>query len=393
MRPEPDRVNDFFQDWGSARNLLVGLPIYTHHAISIPRHLHVPFNSVTSVEYNAHPPTSVLLAIPFVHLNYPDAVLAWNTLSLVAFLASLAIVAIALPVPRALLLPCLALLTFCHPLYGNLYQGQLTLILVLLVTVMWVLERSERSEMAGLVLGTAAAIKLFPAYLAVYYTAQGKLRPLLTATLMFLVLTGATAAVLGLDAYRDYVQIVLPAQTRFRSLGYNYALAGLWYRLFDPIGERGWMTPLWSSPALAQYGTLFSDLMITAVLAIFVRRARTRSQRELSFASAVTAMLLVSPVTWDTSLPLLLVPFAVVAHNSGRLPWIPAALIVVLAIVWSPQQAITRLALGGRSTRVASWAFMLGAPSLKFYTLLGLFALGLIAFQADQKVEEDTKHS
>jgi hypothetical protein len=27
------------------------------------------------------------------------------------------------------------LLAFCHPVYGNIYQGQLTLILVLLVTV------------------------------------------------------------------------------------------------------------------------------------------------------------------------------------------------------------------------------------------------------------------
>jgi Glycosyltransferase family 87 len=388
MRPDPDRVNDFFQDWGSARNFLTGMPVYTHHAISIPQHLNVPFDAVTGVEYNAHPPSSVLLALPFAHLDYPDAVLAWNTLSLLAFVASLATVAVVLPVPRALLLPSLALLTFCHPLYGNLYRGQLTFILVLLVTVIWALERSDRPAMAGLVLGAAASIKLFPAYLALYYAARCQVRPLLTAVLAFLALTAITATLLGLDAYYDYIQVVLPAQTRFRSLGYNYAIAGLWYRLFDPVGERGWMTPLWPSPALAGYGTLFSDLLLTAVLAMFVHRARTQAQRDLALASTITAMLLASPVTWDTSLPLLLVPFAVVAHNSGWLRWMPAALIVILVIIWTPQQAITQLALGSRSVRIASWTFMLGAPSVKFYALLGLFALGLIAFQAEQEAEK-----
>jgi hypothetical protein len=389
MRPEPDRVNDFFQDWGSARNLSLGLPIYTHHAKSIPRHLGVPYDSVTSVEYNAHPPTSVLLALPLVQLDYPDAVLVWNTLSLLAFLTSLAIVAVVLPVPRTLLLPCLASLTFCHPLYGNLYQGQLTLILVLLVTAIWALERSGRSNTAGVMLGAAAAIKLFPAYLALYYAARGKLKPLVAAALSFLVLTVVTAIVLGLNAYHDYIQVVLPAQTRFRSLGYNYAIAGLWYRLFDPVGERGWMTPLWPSPTLARHGTLLCDLVVTAITATLIHQARTPAQRQLAFASTVTAMLLVSPVTWDTSLPLLLVPFAVIAHNTSRLRWMPAALIAILIIVWSPQQVLTKLALGGRSVRVASWAFMLGAPSLKFYALLGLFALGLTAFWAEKRSVPD----
>ena len=215
MRPDPGRVNDFFQDWGSARNYLLGLPAYTHHAISVPRHLGMPFDSVTTVEYNAHPPTSILLALPLARLDYPDAVLAWNTISLVAFLASLVIVAAVLPVPKTLFLPALALLTFCHPLYGNLYQAQLTLLLVLLVTAIWALERSGRSSAAGLVLGVAAAIKLFPAYLVVYYLARRQFRPFLAAAASFLALTCLTAFVLGLDAFHDYVQIVLPARPGF----------------------------------------------------------------------------------------------------------------------------------------------------------------------------------
>jgi alpha-1,2-mannosyltransferase len=382
MRPDLGRVNDFFQDWGSARNYLLGLPVYTHHAISVPRHLGMPFDSVTTVEYNAHPPTSILLALPLARLDYPDAVLAWNTISLAAFLASLVIVAAVLPVPKTLFLPALALLTFCHPLYGNLYQAQLTLLLVLLVTAIWALERSGRSSAAGLVLGAAAAIKLFPAYLIVYYLARRQLRPLLAAAVSFLALTCLTAFVLGLDAFHDYVQIVLPAQTRFRSLGYNYAIAGFWHKLFDPAGEPGSMTPLWSSPALASIGTLLSDLGITVIVAALACLAPTRTQQELAFGSVMTAMLLVSPVTWDTSLPLLLIPIAVIARGVGPSQWMTAALVSILVVLWMPQIALTNLALAGHPIRVAPWTFMLGAPSLKFYALLGIFALGLATFRA-----------
>jgi len=382
MRPAPNRVNDFFQDWGSARNFLVRLPVYTHHAVSIPRHLGIPFDPASGIDYNAHPPTSVLLALPLAWLDYRDAVLAWNTISLVAFLISLRIVAAVLPVVRSLFLPVLALLTFCHPLYGSLYQAQLTLILVLLVTLTWVLDRSGRPNMAGVVLGAATAIKLFPAYLLIYFAARGRWRAILAAVLSFGALTVVTATLLGLGAYLDYVQVVLPAQTRFRSLGYNYAIAGLWSKLFDPVGEGGCMTPLWPCPILARYGTLLSDLAITAVVATFAYRARTRLQQDLVFASSATAMLLVSPVTWDASLALLLVPIAVAARHADRPRWMPIALLLIVALICMPQQLMTRLALGGHSVPAVSWAFMLGAPSLKSYALLGLLAFQLAAFRA-----------
>ena len=382
MRPVDSRVNDYYQDWGSARNYLVGLPVYTEHAISIPRHLGLTLNPVKSIDYNAHPPTSVLLALPLAQLSYPDAVLVWNTISLAAFLASLAIVARVLPVPATLYLPILALLMFCHPLYGNLHAGQLTLILVLLVTAVWAFERSGRPHIAGLVLGTAVTIKLFPAYLAVYYAARRQIRPLQAAMVSCIALTLLTSLVLGWETYRDYVCVILPHQARFRSFGYNLSIAGIWHKLFDPIGERGWMTPLWPSPALACWGTVLSDLAITAAVAICAHRARTASQQDLAFGITVTAMMLVSPVTWDISLPLLLVPIAVIAHNAQGLRWMPATLASILLIVWTPQIVLTKLALGGRSLSVAPWTFMLGAPSIKFYALMAILGLGLAALRA-----------
>jgi hypothetical protein len=384
MRPAPNHINDFYQDWGSARNFLVGLPVYASHSTSIPRHLGLSSNPNPSIEYNAHPPTSVLLTLPLARLDYPDAVLVWNVISLTAILASLAIVAVVLPVPKTLFLPALALLPFCSPVFGNLQMGQLNLVLVLLVTTIWALERSGRSSMAGLLLGVSAAIKLFPAYLAVYYLARGKLRPLLAASLSFLALTLVTALVLGLDTFHDYLSVVIPRQSKFQGFGYNQSIAGVWQKLFDPAAEVALIPNLWPSAALARWGTYGSDLAIAAIVATFAYRARTLVERDLAFASAVTAMLLVSPVTWDITLVLLLVPIAVIAKSAGKSHWMPAALSLILLVIWLPQDALAELTRTDCYFGVCSWTFMLGVPSLKFYALLGIFTLGIVAFQAEQ---------
>jgi Glycosyltransferase family 87 len=386
MRPAPDQIIDYYQDWGSARNYWVGLPVYTSHSTSLPRHLGVRSNPMKSIEYNVHPPTSVLLALPLARLDYPDAVLVWNAISLAAFLISLVIVAAVLPVPRTLSLPALALLPFCHPLYLNFYHGQINLVLVLLVTAIWAFERSGRSSAAGLLLGAAAAIKLFPAYLAIYYLAQGRIRPVMFAALSFLALTLATALILGPQAFHDYATVVMPWNADFRILGYNISIAGLWHKLFHPIqGEM--IEPLWPSLAVARWGTLSSNLAITAIVATVAHRARSLTEQDLAFATTVTAMLLVSPVTWDHSLPLLLVPIAVIARSAGKSQWILAALLLILAIDWIPQHVLTGLAQAGRSFNTFPWTFMLGAPSLKFYALLGTFALGIAAHRAEQEKE------
>ncbi len=362
------------------------LPVYTSHAISVSRHLGLSSNPIPSIEFNAHPPTSVLLALPLAGLDYPDAVLAWNVVSLAALASALWLVARELALPTTMLAPTLALLALCHPVYGNVYQGQLTLVLVLFVTALWMLERSGRLHLAGIILALATSLKLFPAYLAVYYLARGRFRVLIAAALSLLMLTITTALVLGPDAYADYVRIVLPDQARFRSFSYNLSLAGLWHKLFSPVSETGPVVPLWFCPALARWGTVFSDLAVTAIVAAVAWRARTRAQEETAFALTVTGMLLVSPVTWDFSLPLLLVPTVVIVRGQqmARSRRMLAALILIALIVWIPQNMLTELAQAGRTFTVYSWTFMLGAPSLKFYALVAMFVLGLITFRADQ---------
>ncbi len=277
MRPPPRGINDYYQDWASSRNYWVGMPAYAPHSTSVPQHLGLPSNPNKSIEYNSHPPVSVLLALPLGRLAYADAVLVWNVLSIAAFAVGLWVLAATLPVPRSRFLLVLAMLPFCQPLCVNLAEAQLSLVLVSLMMASWALERSGWSRTAGALLGLAAAIKLFPAYLVFYLAGRRRWRALLAAAATVVALSLAAAMVLGIRAWDDYLHIVLPDQARFRSMAYNLAIVGFWHKLFDPTAEINLTSTLFASRTLAIWGALLSDLAVTAIVATVAYRRGPRS--------------------------------------------------------------------------------------------------------------------
>lgn len=378
LRPKPGQSPDLYQDWASARNYRNGLPVYSPHAVTMPMYLgREQLDWERDIAYNAHPPTSVLLALPVTGLEISDAMFAWNMATIVALLGTLTIIAAALPELKALFAPVALLLPLCLPVYGNLQQGQLTLFLLLLVTSAWALERSGRSLGAGAMIGAAATIKCFPAYLIVYFVARRSWRGLAGAAAAFLVLTIVTAAVLGTQAYADYLHVVLPGLQRFRSYAFNHSFFGLWNKLFDPASERGAIRPLWYCPPLARYGALTCDLIVTVIVMVASWRARTIPARDLAFSMAVTAMLLVSPITWDYSLALLLLPLAVAtcAAMTSRSHWATLALVPMLVVFGVPQSALLAFVLPGMVMKDMSPAFVMGIPTMDCYLIISLFGL------------------
>ena len=155
------------------RNYREGLPLYTPHSVTIPRYLGPGIRVADGlmIEVNAHPPTSVLLALPFSLLHYPDAVLAWNLVSLGMLGASLYLLWRGLEIPFTWwrLFPLTTSFVLCTPLFLQFSLGQLTLLILLLLTGTWAADRSARPILAGSLLGTATAIKLFPGFMFLYF--------------------------------------------------------------------------------------------------------------------------------------------------------------------------------------------------------------------------------
>jgi hypothetical protein len=313
------RIPDFFQEYASARSWFEGRPIYSDLHESAPRYLGVSLDKDHALVFvNAHPPTSVLLALPLAQFRFPDAFLIWNLVSLAALAASLWIAHWQLRIPFSAwsFAPVIALTLLCYPLEEHCRLGQLTLMILLLLTGAWAAERSGRPWLAGVLLGAATVIKLFPGFLLLYYAMRGRWKVVVAALVTITALTGLTITVLGIDSYRSYLFVVLPEIQWFRVGWENNSLWGFWSRLFDPalehVRDRSITEPLFYSPALAVALSLVSSAAIAGILAWFVRRDATGQRCDLTFALAVTAMLLISPICWAHYLLLLLVPLGVV---------------------------------------------------------------------------------
>lgn len=399
LHSAPQAIVDFFEDWASAKNFLGGLPVYTSHKLTAERYLGHPMESsnTTLVDLNWHPPPSVLLALPFAGLSYPKAIFVWNLLSLAALGVSIGLIVRGLGLPFSLwaLCPLTVLLLACSPLAEQFFFGQSNLLLLLLLTGVWLAQRAGRLVGAGLLLGTATVIKLFPGFLLVYFVLRRQWKAVAATAVTFVGLTAGTAAVLGPQTYRTYIQEVLPSVASGRSAWSNASLAGFWSKLFDPASEPDlpWprTQPLWPSPALARAGTLLSCAGVVVALVWVCRRAQTRAERDHAFGVAVIAMLLVSPITWSHYFLLLFLPLPMVWLALPRSGGARILFLGILLALWQyPALVFALLIPGGYPSGVATPVYSVTVLSFQCYALLALLLLSLAEAKRRNRFESLT---
>jgi hypothetical protein len=377
VAPRPGLIVDFYQEWLSARNLLSARRVYAPVRESFAVHTGHDLTAAPLVwDRNVHPPSSVLLAVPFALLEYPQAFLAWNIASLAALAASVWLVVRGLGVPwhPGLILPATCLLLTCEPLRHSLFQGQLNLVLLVLLTGAWFADRRGRPVLAGGLVGTATAIKLFPAFFLAYFVFRRDGRAVVSAVLTLVLVTAATLLCCGRQPFDDYAREVLPTATLWRGSFTNCSLTALWCKLFAPTGHHG---PVQAAPGGVWLATVMTLGTLAVVLGAVARKcwtARSHADADAAFALAVVGMLLVSPVTWDHYFVLLLLPLVVAGrHVRGR----TAARAVYLAatgLIWLPTIRLSMaLCPDALAAATATPLHTLAVLSLPCYALLALF--------------------
>ena len=379
---------DFYQEWGSARNRFEGLRVYTPHEITVERYfgLQVDTRDPYFIKENAHPPPSVLLGLPFAFLDFQDALVLWNLLSLALFAASfwLIIRTLRLSVAYWQFLVGLCLLLFCYPLIQQLIQGQMNLLLLFLATLSWRADRNGNVLGAGAWAGAATAFKIFPAFLFVYFVFLGKWRALFSGGLTFLALALTAGIVLGFDCYHDYFFEIFPRTAEWRTSWHNFSLPALSFKLFEagrffpPIT----VSPFLADSRLAWAGAFLSLAVLTGVVGSLVYRFGSRGDTDRAFSLTTIAMLLASPITWEHYLLILALPLAIVwgrLASGGR-----EILILLLAVLWvSPWKVAEHalILLHGSPESAGPWETVT-ALSIPCYAQLGILALSAWAAPA-----------
>ncbi|NUT34662.1 MAG: DUF2029 domain-containing protein [Hamadaea sp.] len=179
-----------------------------------------------------------------------------------------------------------------EPVYDSLQQGQINLILMLLVVAD--LTAKSRNRAAGIGIGIAAAAKITPAVFVVYLLVTRRFRMAATACATWLALTALGFAVAPADSRRfwlagtfvDSARVAMPLTP---DSVYNQSIHGAAIRFFGSgWGGAGWGDALWLPLAV-----------VVGVAGLWTAVAVSRAHGLLAggLVTAVTG-LLVSPLTW-----------------------------------------------------------------------------------------------
>lgn len=423
----PPVPHDFFQEWASSCNYANGLPLYLPQRQAYLREFNhlgfvppPPDRTLPDMNpVNAHPPPSVLIFLPLASMSYVTAFRIWNLASVVMIatallllwreLASSPLAARAGPAnghgptpgPASGLAPgpasdprrppsrgfwwlVVAILLVSHPLREQFFNGQLNPPLLLCVIGAWAAARRDRDTLAGVLLGLAAALKLFPVFLFIVPAVRRRWSTLVAGGVTILVANLIAVSVFGVDAYRDYVLRVMPALVVMQTSAYNASLIAFWKRLFDSPGIGFLPVVPWAHwPLVATLGIALSAAAVVAAIIALLVRARNRDDEDLAFGAAVVGMLLLSPITWPHGFLILLLPLVLLARRlRGRYTTSLALACCLFVLTARPTWWLYRFETWNSS--FVHWTppgglWLITTVALQGYALLALFAMLLLS--------------
>jgi hypothetical protein len=387
-----EEASDYFQDWVSARNVLHGKEAYPKLKDWLNENLSNNPDRFVYVERNAHPPSSILLVLPFGNLDYQTSYLLWGLSELLCFVLAFWLIGreLSLRWSPQLLVMVAGVCLFCGPLRQQVMQGQFNGLLLLLLAATWRDSRRSHPMRAGVWLALATAIKLYPGFLFLHFLLRGQWRLVFTGTAVFLAITAVTWAVLGLEAFRTYVTEVMPLVSQCRAGWPNVSVTGWWSKLFDAGNgyDASRLELLWPAPTLCRVGILLSTACVLGVWLWGLLRTwkienleQVQYQEDLRFCLSLFAMSLVSPITWDHYLLIMLLPLLVMSRRlalQDKRAWLLAFLAAVCCI--SPPLLQQMVGMSER-TPAQPWQ-TLTVLSLHCYVLLLWFGLNLHLLRA-----------
>ncbi len=188
---------DFAQYYVNAEVLRQDLPIYTMKSAEWDIQWNKYVDSRTGQPgYLPYPPLLASLIIPLTRIRWRAALLVWNTLSILALLAS-AIALSRLVAGRWVDPVVFGTAALWGPTYSTLHCGQINNFILLSVVLFLLLMQRYRTYAAALALSAGLALKPLAAPLLVYLSWRRDYRKLLAVVSGLAVMAGITAALAG----------------------------------------------------------------------------------------------------------------------------------------------------------------------------------------------------
>ena len=359
---------DFDQEWLMARAVLDRQNPY-HPEYLLAQRYEPLLEPYVQQHAAPHPPLVAVLVAPLGLLPFDTAAKVWLAIELT--LLPIGIVAILKSASGSrvrlhwVLLSLVALLGW-SPITHELFVGQLTLVLLALLSWAGLTYVRGRLRLAGVLLGLAISIKLFPVVLAAYFVARGSWSVIRWAGATVLISTALSCGILGVDALRSFVTLGLTGAAGWRSAEGNYSIFGAAAHIVE--GSRA-TPPLVPAPSLVMP---LAGLGLVILFAVAWKAWRA-SSADVGLALASVLMVIASPVAWQHYLPLLAYPMMVTARRLQTLSWLPGPrrlAILVVALLSVPVGSFMSVVIAIFGVRDASSTLVGLSPGANVLLLL-----------------------
>jgi len=320
--------------------------------IENPFNLYDPSKNFVSGFVNI--PIFALVFTPFATLARRPAVILFSVLGILFVLASCYFLIRLTKVWGWRQTALIGLFAINGPLYNSLWVGNLThFVLLLLIAAVFCLEK-QRQVWLGIILATAALIKLPILLLGIYFAVRRKWRVVVGFGAALLALTGASLLLFGLDLHLTWLHYIQQISGQPIS-GYSVqSVDGFLSRLLlDPDGALESWAPIavgWKYK-LIRYALISLLVGPTIWICWRSKSPTTLVEENLEFSIVLCLALVISPISWAHYYLFLLLPFALYLGNRIGVPegWLWSSLVgtsILLTslpvIVLSPTNSVLR---------------------------------------------------
>jgi alpha-1,2-mannosyltransferase len=367
---------DFVNYFGGAQAAAHGTDIYADFKQS--------WGTESWVVAYIYPPFFALLLAPLTSLGLVAAARIWLLVVHAAFLVALALILRIHPElsrgGRRLIL--LASFTFM-PVYLNLkFQQVATLWLLLLTATLWAALR-RRPGLAGVFIAAAASLKVSPIFLIPLFARLGRWRVAILAGVALVAIT--VVSLLAAPGSWQFFTVVLPRIGLGTANWDNGSIDGLVSRIVE-------LAPGLFGGATQTAAKVLIVAAVVIVVGITLWNARPLGHQSwtlrLAVAALITALLIVSSVTWQHHLVTLLLPLATatawitVRQPGARYGW---GLAAAYAMCWLDRRAFP-LPADLQVHTPGQAALVLAGTSVKLAGLLLLWLLLLQMLRHEQRL-------
>ena len=267
---------------------------------------------------SGHPPTTSFWALPFVSLTVEQAnvALGWLTVLLLLIELTETFRTLRWPAAAGLAWLTLAYLLSSSSMHYHLRAGQFSGAIGFLYFVAWRAGRRGDDLLAGIALGLACTMKLFPGVMLLLMLATRRWRALAAASAAYLVVAVVMTSRYGLSSWLFFLRVQPAIANTWMSSIKNQSIHGVILKLFYPVcGPSGPTLPV---------ATALSALICLALLAVATwwvsRRPSSGEALDLPFALFIVLSVITSQWTWEHYAVIYVLPEAILIDKLMRTP-------------------------------------------------------------------------